>query len=106
MLAFVVTVARGQNVRLTDEPSRPEATTASAVIEKWTRIKSEPIKVEAAITELVSEVVMDLGDCFSNREIPIQLSLTNKLGIPVSFEEVVASCGCLAGVPANIDLQP
>jgi len=50
--------------------------------------------------------VLDLGDCFSNREIPIQLSLTNELGIPVSFEDVVSSCGCLAGVPANIDLQP
>ncbi len=106
MLIALVSIVQGQDVPSSTAPAQSKLSESSAVIEKWTRIKSEPVAVEAAITELVSDVVLDLGDCFSNREIPIQLSLTNKLGIPVSFEDVVSSCGCLAGVPANIDLQP
>jgi hypothetical protein len=72
---------------------------------KWERIKSEPIELNASIDKLVAELPLDLGDCFSDREIPIRFLLKNELGIPVSFEQVVASCGCLAGVPANISLK-
>ena len=72
---------------------------------KWERIKSEPIELNASLDQLSAEIPLDLGDCFSDREIPIRFLLRNQLGISVSFEHVVASCGCLAGVPANINLQ-
>ena len=79
--------------------------TVKAMSLKWERIKSEPIQLNASLTKLVAEIPLDLGECFSDREIPIRFLLKNELGIPVEFEQVAASCGCLAGVPANINLK-
>ena len=96
-----VATVQEELTKASDSPLDPEKSMSL----KWERIKSEPIQLNASLNKLVAEIPLDLGECFSDREIPIRFLLKNELGISVEFEQVTTSCGCLAGVPANINLE-